>query len=369
MSIPLLDHPAPDFAEFCRVLAGEQMPRRVHLVEIGLDEGILKALTEQYTTSRWFSWEGDFGETPPEPRYEQLATLFYRLGYDYVPIWATWPNHPEPKHRITADTAELATSQRKWVEEGLGLITSWQDLEAFPWDAIRPDVRPVEYTARHLPGGMKLTVQTTLFEHILENLLGYEGLSYLLYDEPELVRRVFERWGQIVYNYYAAVIGTDAVGAIFHADDMGFKTATLVSPDALRELVLPWLRRYADLAHAHGKPFWLHSCGNLFAQGIIDDLIADVGIDGFHSFQDVILPVAEFKARYGGRVATLGGVDMDRLARLDTESLRAYIRTILETCMPGGRFALGSGNTIANYIPLENYGVLLEETLAWEPTA
>jgi uroporphyrinogen decarboxylase len=37
--------------------------------------------------------------------------------------------------------------------------------------------------------------------------------------------------------------------------------------------------------------------------------------------------------------------------------------------MPGGRFALGSGNTIANYIPLENYCVMLEESRAWEPMA
>jgi uroporphyrinogen decarboxylase len=369
MPIPLLDHPTPDFAEFCRVLSGEQPPRRVHLIEIGIDEEILQAITEQVTTGQWFSWEGDYGETPPEPYYEQLVTLFYRLGYDYVPIWATCPNHPKPKRRITADTAELATGPREWVEEGLGLITSWQDFEAFPWDALQPDTRPIEYAARYLPDGMKLTVHTTLFEHVLENLLGYEGLAYLLSDEPGLVKRVFERWGQVVFDYYAAVIGADAVGAIFHADDLGFKTATLVAPVVLRELVFPWLKQCADLAHAHGKPFWLHSCGNLFAQGIIDDLIDDVGIDGFHSFQDEILPVAEFKARYGERVATLGGIDMDKLARLDPESLRAYIRTILETCMPGRRFALGSGNTIANYIPLENYGVLLEESRAWESEA
>jgi uroporphyrinogen decarboxylase len=29
--------------------------------------------------------------------------------------------------------------------------------------------------------------------------------------------------------------------------------------------------------------------------------------------------------------------------------------------MPGGGFALGSGNSLANYIPLENYFAMLEE--------
>jgi hypothetical protein len=89
--------------------------------------------------------------------------------------------------------------------------------------------------------------------------------------------------------------------------------------------------------------------------------IVELGIDGFHSFQDLILPAAEVKARYGGRVALLGGVDMDKLASLPEDELRRYLRSILDGCMPAGRFAFGSGNTIANYIPLKNYAILLED--------
>jgi uroporphyrinogen decarboxylase len=66
---------------------------------------------------------------------------------------------------------------------------------------------------------------------------------------------------------------------------------------------------------------------------------------------------------YQDRIATLGGVDMDKLARLDELNLRRYIGGILEKCMPGGRYALGSGNTIANYIPVQNYLIMLDEGL------
>lgn len=369
MVTPFLESPAPDFATFRRVLTGEQPPARVHLIELSMDQPIMRALVERYGGGTWFVWDQGFQATPPEPYYRQVVDLYYRLGYDCAPIWATWPNHPDPKQRIGDDTASTTGAQRRWVEEGQGLITSWADFNAFPWDAIRPDPRPVAYAARHLPAGMKLTVNTTFFEHIFENLLGIEGLSYLLADDPALVEAVFARWGQIVLAYYQAVIGHEAVGAIFHADDMGFKTSTLISPRDLRRLVLPWLRRFAALAHAHGKLFLLHSCGNLFRQGIMDDLIDTVGIDGYHSFQDVILPVSEFKARYGHRVATLGGLDMDKLARLDEPALRAYIRETIDAGMRGGRFALGSGNTIANYIPLDHYVIMLEEARRWQPGA
>ncbi|MCD6289714.1 MAG: hypothetical protein J7M34_04360, partial [Anaerolineae bacterium] len=231
-----------------------------------------------------------------------------------------------------------------------------------------PDCSVTEIAARHLPEGMKLTVSATIFEHVMENLLGYEGLFYMVHDDISLVEQVFERWGQKVYEYYEYVIGMDAVGAIFHADDLGFKTATLLPPELLQRLVFPWFKRYAELAHKHGKMYWYHCCGNVYPD-VIEELIEDIHIDAFHSFQDNILPIAEFKARYGNRVAALGGVDMDKLARLDEPSLRAYVRDILDRCMPGGRFALGSGNTVANYIPLSNYLIMLDEARRWQLTS
>jgi uroporphyrinogen decarboxylase len=365
MSHPKLEHPQPDFDTFVAVLKGEQLPRRVHLIELSMDGEIMKALTEQYLEEAWFNWEHGFEYTPPEEYYQQVVNLYYWLGYDHVPIWATWPNHPAPDYRKGDNTAELASGQRSWIEQSSGLINSWQDFEKFPWDALQPDTRPVEWTANHLPDGMKMTVNTTYFEHLFENLLGLEAMAYMMADAPELLEAVFERWGEKVYAHYAAVIDHEKVGGIFHADDMGFKTSTLISPKALRRLVLPWHKRFAELAHQHGKIFCIHSDGNLYKQGIIEDLIEDVKIDGFHAFEEIIVPVTQFKEIYGERVGTLGGVDMDRIVRLEEPALRGYIREILDRNMPGGRYALGTGNTVANYVPIKNYLILLEESRLW----
>lgn len=362
---PIIDQPAPDFAGFVAILRGEQRPDRVRLVELSMDGEIMQALTERYLNTTWFDWPHGFEFTPPAPYFEQVVRLYYRLGYDYAPVWGTWPGHPTPAYRTGDNTAPLAAGQRNWVEESWGMIRTWEDFERFPWDELQPDPRPVEYAARYLREGMKLTVNTTYFEHIFQRLLGIEGLSYLLYDVPELVEAVFTRWGQKVYDYYAAVIDHEAVGAIFHADDMGFKTSTLISPKALRWLVLPWLKQFAELAHQHNKIFCLHSDGNLYNRGIMDDLIDDVKIDGKHAFEDIIMSVGDFQATYGRRVATLGGVDMDQLVRTPEPDLRQYIRDILDTCMPHGRFAFGTGNTVSNYVPIENYVIMLEEARRW----
>jgi uroporphyrinogen decarboxylase len=83
-----------------------------------------------------------------------------------------------------------------------------------------------------------------------------------------------------------------------------------------------------------------------------------------HSFEDVILPVWEAKRKWGTRMALLGGVDMDVLARGSEEQVRAYTRRCIEECAPGGGWALGSGNTVANYIPVGNFLAMLDE--GWE---
>ena len=142
---------------------------------------------------------------------------------------------------------------------------------------------------------------------------------------------------------------------------MGFRTGTLLSPEALRRYVLPWHARQAAVAHEHGQQYFLHSCGNLAA--IMDDLIDWVGIDAKHSFEDAIMPVEEFHRRYHDRVASLGGVDVDVLARGSEADVRRRTREVIDACAPLGRFAVGSGNSIPSYVPLANYLAMLDEAL------
>jgi len=387
-------NPRPDFQQFERVLKGETKPQKVHFVELSVDREIIEYITKNMMGENLFYLEAEeikrekliaFKEgksivllTQEKERayYKQCINFYYRMGYDYFPDARPFryiSSMIMPKVRVTKDTASLPRKggyyntarkegSREWVEEGVGVISSWEDLERFPWDRIRLDLDThYGFLSKNVPEGMKVMVSGILFEQVLERLLGYEGLFYLLYDDPQLVKEVSNRWGKVIYDFYQNVIEREVVGGILHGDDLGYKTGTMVNPDILREIFFPWFKKYALLAHEHGKMFWFHSCGNVL--GIVEDLIEDVGIDAFHSFQDVIIPVTEFKKRYGNRIATLGGADIDKLVRLDESSLRRYIRRILDECMAGGRYALGSGNSIANYIPVENYLIMLEEGL------
>ena len=285
--------------------------------------------------------------------------FWLRLGYDCVPaqmgLW--FPVSTEP----TTDTAgELARAERSWMTQRTAPVTTWEAFEKCPWPKVDDGaLYYVKETQAALPEGMGILLESS---GVLENvmwLMGYEGLSVALYDDPDLVQAMFDRVGGLLLACYEAAVDFEGVGGVFFGEDMGFKTSTMISPDAMRKYQFPWLKRIVKVCHEHGKFFVLHSCGNL--EEIMDDLIDDVGIDAKHSYEDAIEPVTSFKKRYGSRIGVIGGVDVDALTRMSVEDIRTYVRNILDECAPGGGYALGSGNSVANYISVDNYLAMLEE--------
>jgi uroporphyrinogen decarboxylase len=313
----------------------------------------------------WMSW-APIGEAPisddPAKRWREVADIWLRLGYDAMPVSAEYPlDMPWVQ---AANTAPAGEATRGWRDFGHNAIVSWEDFEKYTWP--RPeqvDYSDLEYAAKALPDGMKLlgTDPWGLFE-IVQALFGMEQLAYALVDQPDLVQAVFDKAGEMLLAVCRGNASHEAVCAVLIGDDIGFKTQPTLSPAALRRYLFPWYKRVVEAVHSYGKPVMLHSCGQL--ESVMDDLIDDVGIDGKHSFEDAIMPVEEADRRWGDRIAILGGVDIDLLARGTPEQVRRRTRQILEACMPGGGYALSSGNSIPDYVLMENYFAMIEEGLS-----
>lgn len=358
LKVPL-KKPRPDFEKFKKVILGEERADKTHFVELVIDYEVKKYITEKYIGEKWI----EYNDENKEDYIRQEINFWYKMGYDYVRI-AGGIIFPR-KERRTKDTAILSRGERGWVEEGTGMITNWYDFENYPWPKKEEiDYSIYEIAIKNLPDGMKLLVcpSSGVFEIASEFLLGFENMSYLLIDNFLLVEAVFNKVGEIICEFYKNIVELDNVEGFFQGDDLGFKTSTFLSPEYLRKLVIPWHKKYAEIAHKKNKLYLFHCCGNI--SNVIDDFIYDVKIDAFHSFQDEIIPVWEFKEKYGDKVAVLGGVDVNKLVTYNEESLRKYVREILDKCMPY-RYALGSGNSITNYIPVENYLIMLDEGLKY----
>jgi uroporphyrinogen decarboxylase len=347
--------PAPDFRRLRTVLR-RQVPDRVPFFEIfsNIEDPVLKALGDPQLPN---------ARDLPQPVNAACRDFLrhvrhqYWLGYDYASVRESMTGFAfTQKERPVAVTAQ---GDRPYMTQELKTIANRADLENYRW----PDMRAIDYSVfdfacRLLPEGMGLIGDSPgVFENVMW-LLGYEGISYLMYDEPDLIADVFEEVGRRVVEYFRTLASIERIGALRYGDDLGFKTQLLLPPDLFRRYVLPWHRQIVAAAHAAGKPIILHSCGNLSA--VMEDIIA-TGWDARHSFEDVIEPVWEAKARYGKRIAHLGGFDMVKLPSLSEHQVKAHTRLLFERCAPGGGWALGSGNSIPEYVPVGNFIAMLEE--------
>lgn len=366
-AVPLSD-PQPDVATFLAVLRGEKRPPCVQLFEYVVDEAVMRPILESLGRT-WIApaptntgWSTGTASSESAAYWDNYLHFWWRMGYPFVQLRVSLPFTVQ--RLLHADTAPGATKDRAWTDEHHGPISSWEDFERYPWPSVEAfDFSACEYVATHLPEGMGLVLNHAGGPlEWTSNLLSYERLCLLLHDDPALVQAVADRVGGLIEEFYAQACDLPGLIAILQGDDMGFRTGTLISPDDLRRYTLPWHRRFAALAHRDGLLYFLHSCGNLSA--IVEDLIGEVRIDAKHSFEEAIFPVTEAFRRYGDRLAILGGVDIDVLARGSEEEVRRYVRSILEVCA-GGRYAFGSGNSIPSYVGVANYLAMMDEAIRW----
>jgi uroporphyrinogen decarboxylase len=289
-----------------------------------------------------------------ERHAERAVRLMHRLGYDVVRISAPIPfNVP----RLLAP--EDGRPARQWQDQHHGSIQSVADLAAFHW----PTAEDISFSALRaaagaLPAGMGLLGFSGGVLEFATDLMGLEQFMFAIHDDPDLVRGVLDGVGQTIYRVFEEYCRFDCVCGLWLGDDLGSKNGLLVGPDLLRERIFPWYRRFRELAHARGRVFLLHSCGNIAA--VLPDLIEEVGIEAKHSFEDTIQPVEEFQCRWGGKVAVLGGVDVNLLTRGPESAIVARTREILACAAPRRNYVCGSGNSIPSYVPPDHYLAMLE---------
>lgn len=325
----------------------EGEPDRIPFYEHLVDREIMKAVMEKL---------GSDGLDDTD-----LVIGFWKsLGYDYVPVGINWP-FQRTNYLLGEDTAWIPRERRSWVDQKHGTIETWEDYESYDWPEGEVDyTRTIREMAPKIPDGMKIVVHAA--GGVLENtmwLMGARHFIRALYSDPKLVGSIFDNVGSALLEAFSQAADEEGVGAMCMGDDMGLRTGTMIPPKKMMQYVFPWHKKICAAAHARDLPFILHACGNL--ADVMNDLINYVEIDAKHSFEDAIMPVSRIKSIWGDRVTILGGVDVDVLSRRDVPYVLDYVRSVMEDCLPGGNWALGSGNSIPNYVKVDNYMAMLEE--------
>jgi uroporphyrinogen decarboxylase len=294
---------------------------------------------------------------------DQSIRFCLQTGWDYAYCFSLIPFARVSKLVADNTSTLVQPSKRVWQDDNHGPIGSWQDLERYTWPTDAHGANLMAHImAKRVPDGMKvMVIPGGVFEWTTW-LMGLVPFSFALVDQPDLVDAVIQKVSDTIYAVVEDLLDEPQVGGIFMGDDLGHASGTMISPQVLRTKFFPQTKRMVDLVHQAGKVFCLHTCGNVTA--VMDDLCA-LGIDAKHSFEDKIMPVEEAYRRWSDRIAMIGGVDMNLLASGSEEAVRRRTREILDVCGPGGHYVLGTGNSVANYLPLNNYLAMVDEGRRW----
>ncbi len=343
----------PDYRRIQSVLK-RQLPDRLPLYEFFSDGGVQLAAIGSWPMN-------DLLELGDNYDWNIHIKCQYYLGYDYLSPWV----HYGFTGLSYTESKDSEGNSRHYVNDGAAPIKSRAHLEKYNWPKPQEvDYSVLDYCTKYLPEGMKAICN--LGGGLLEWgmwLMGAEDFCIAIYDDTDLVQELLMHINRQQVEVAKTVASHPDVIAVAMGDDMGFKTQTFLPPETLQRLIFPGLKNIADAIHSKGKHFILHSCGNLSL--IMDDLIDWVGIDAKHSFEDAIMPIDEAQELWGEKIALLGGVDIDFLGRASENELRKYIRHIIDKCAPRGGFAIGSGNSIANYVPPNNLRIMIQEALSY----
>jgi hypothetical protein len=194
---------------------------------------------------------------------------------------------------------------------------------------------------------------------VLYHEVGLEQFSYFLADCPDVIDELLETNTLAAEAWIGHLPDAGGIEAVFLADDIAFKTGTLLSPAWLGEHYFPRLARLIDAWRGQGAKVLFHSDGNLMA--VLDRLV-DCGIDGLNPIEvGAGMDAGEIHRRHPA-LWMAGGIDLSQLLSHGTpQQVAETVRRTLEAAE--GRIMIGSTSEVQNSVPLANFLAMREAVL------
>lgn len=251
------------------------------------------------------------------------------------------------------------------VAHPLQTCTDIRQLDAYPWPRMEwfdfstlPDQVAAyrDYAIMTAPGYASPGILSPL-----QWLLGMERSWTVMILEPDFYDALLEKMMDFLEPFTQKMLET-AKGIDFYrlGDDFGTQRGLIFRPELWRKTFAPYLKRLADIAHAHDAYYYHHSCGGIC--DLIPDLIA-VGVDVL----DPVQVKAEgmdpkfLKYEFGERIVFSGGVDeQELLPHGSPDQIKSEVHRLLDVMAQNGGFFIGPTHNFQDDIPTENILALYE---------
>ncbi len=279
---------------------------------------------------------------------------------------------------IRQPTEGFAT--RKYIEFPVKTPADFEEMKK-RFDPHTPErTRPVEWTPpslnpdgyrRHLPGGtywkdniekcnkadVPVCVGVPGLYWTARDWCGFEGLSMMLYDQPNLVHEMFEYWTWFLMELLDEPLSYIKVDVLTISEDMAFKGQAMMSPQKMREFMLPRYKRLYEFFKSKGvEAVVMDSDGYV---GQILDVLYPEGIDGIQPIEIAAgNDPEEILRKYPG-IYIHGGIDKREL-RFSREQLRAEVARRYKTAWKYGGYVPHVDHGVPPDIPLRNFLYFVE---------
>jgi uroporphyrinogen decarboxylase len=188
--------------------------------------------------------------------------------------------------------------------------------------------------------------------------VGMETMMMLMLDDPDFIYDMFAVHAQLIIDIFNGMLqlGLEFDG-VFLADDLGYRTSSLISPNLYRELVFPHHKRLCDYFQNYNLKTFLHSDGNV--SGLIPHFI-DAGFAGLHPLEaKANLHIKDLQPLYGDKLVLIGNIDVTKLTG-SHETIEEEVLSKLQIAKKNGRYIYHSDHSVPNDISFGNYSFLID---------
>lgn len=197
-----------------------------------------------------------------------------------------------------------------------------------------------EYAVRDYPLGMFVIGP---FGHI-RNLMGDEIMMYKLYDEPDFIRMIMKNWKDFYIAFLTRVAKDVTPDFLMVWEDMCYNGGPLISPEAFKEFMAPYLKEVLRCAKELG-----------IVGRVVDNdgdcrkmlpIYLDCGANAFYPFEcQAGMDILALRKEYGKQFAIIGGLRKGALAESREAVMSEIDRKVPAMLKQGG------------YIPMLDHSV------------
>jgi len=186
---------------------------------------------------------------------------------------------------------------------------------------------------------------------------GFEGLSIMFIEQPDLVHEMMEYWTWFIMELLREPLSHIKVDVVTLNEDMAFKGRAMISPQMIREFMLPRYRRLKEFFVDHGVEAVVMDtdgyCGEVL------EVLYPEGIDGVQPVEIAAGNDPEEILRKHPGVFIHGGIDKREL-RFDRARVRAEVARRYRTAWELGGYIPHVDHGVPPDIPLRNFLYFVE---------